>query len=279
MEAIEVRVFTTRIDQGNPAAVIMNFSDSEDEMQALATILNYPVTVFVQLSSKSEQVDVSLRYFTPQMEIPACGHGTLGAAHYLLSDFHTKQLTVKTGKGECLTVERSDNSLLLLKLQDFRLLNIDFNLQEICSLLGITDKSFIDIDYPCCVASIGSPKLLFPVKDIQVLFNLELQFSKITEWSKQNKVNGIYVYTKETLELNSNFHARSFNPMTGANEDAATGVAAAALAAAVANFKQSQHDFIIEQGDIINRPSRLYISTKPLITLGGFAVTVGSIFT
>jgi PhzF family phenazine biosynthesis protein len=71
-----VDAYTSRPFGGNPATVCLLAEPASDEwMRQAAAELNQPVTAFVH--------DRQLRWFTPAVELPLCGHGTLAAAHVL----------------------------------------------------------------------------------------------------------------------------------------------------------------------------------------------------
>ncbi len=72
-----------------------------------------------------------------------------------------------------------------------------------------------------CVASIGSPKLLIPIKQLDILATLNPKFDFIKKWSIENGINGLYVYSADVNNKNHNYVARGFNPKGGKNEDAA----------------------------------------------------------
>ena len=75
--------FTKRRFSGNPAGVITNADGlSERQMQAIARELNMSETAFV-FSPTGPDYRVSLRFFTPTIEVPTCGHATI-AAFYVL---------------------------------------------------------------------------------------------------------------------------------------------------------------------------------------------------
>lgn len=95
-------------------------------------------------------------------------------------------------------------------------------------------------------------KLSVPLKSFELLDVLKPNFDWIAEWSKKNTVNGLYVYTKDVSNNDFNFCARGFNPKAGHQEDAATGVAAAALSLAlkhniVVRHQDDQYDFMINK--------------------------------
>lgn len=69
--------FTTRRFAGNPAAVMMFESfPPDDVMQSIACENNLAETAFLV----AEGQDYRLRWFTPTVEVPLCGHATLASA-------------------------------------------------------------------------------------------------------------------------------------------------------------------------------------------------------
>lgn len=76
-----VNAFTDSTFGGNPAAVMLLEEWLTDaQLQALAAQHNLSETAF--LVRQSEAV-YELRWFTPVVEVPLCGHATLAAAHVL----------------------------------------------------------------------------------------------------------------------------------------------------------------------------------------------------
>jgi predicted PhzF superfamily epimerase YddE/YHI9 len=73
----QVDAFASRRFAGNPAAVMVldHFSD-DDALQAIAAENNLAETAFLV----AEGEDFRLRWFTPTVEVPLCGHGTLASA-------------------------------------------------------------------------------------------------------------------------------------------------------------------------------------------------------
>jgi PhzF family phenazine biosynthesis protein len=119
------------------------------------------------------------------------------------------------------------------------------------------DAEQLDSSLPCIAASLGSPKLLVPIKTAAILNHLKPDFDFIKKWSIENQVNGLYVYSADAPS-GVDFIARGFNPKGGWNEDAATGVAAGTLISVLP--KSTQKDFVIDQGDTMGEPSRISIS-------------------
>lgn len=76
-----VDAFTDRPFSGNPAAVcVLDQAPPVAWMQAVAAEMNLSETGFVVRRADG---DYDLRWFTPTVEVPLCGHATLAATHVL----------------------------------------------------------------------------------------------------------------------------------------------------------------------------------------------------
>lgn len=85
-----VDAFTTEPFRGNPAGVcILEEERSDSWKQALARELNHPETAFLRPNAQGYE----LRWFTPTVEVPLCGHATLAGAH-ILSSVHGVSETI-----------------------------------------------------------------------------------------------------------------------------------------------------------------------------------------
>jgi len=93
--------------RGNPACVVEPLEAWPDSgrMQALAAENNQAETAF--LVRTDDPARFRLRWFTPAVEVPLCGHATLASGHTLYAElgFAGERLTFETQSGP-LTVER-----------------------------------------------------------------------------------------------------------------------------------------------------------------------------
>lgn len=98
--------------KGNPACVVEPFEawPSADWMQALAAENNQAETAY--LLKTADPARYGLRWFTPALEAPLCGHATLAAAHALFEELSVDVplLTFDTLSG-ALTVRRTGEGL------------------------------------------------------------------------------------------------------------------------------------------------------------------------
>lgn len=80
LQAYGVDAFAEEAFSGNPAAVVFLDSPRDDAWRAaVAREFNLSETAFLEADGES----FLLRWFTPTVEVPLCGHGTLAAAHAL----------------------------------------------------------------------------------------------------------------------------------------------------------------------------------------------------
>jgi PhzF family phenazine biosynthesis protein len=107
----QVDAFADRVFAGNPAAVIPLESWLPDAtLQAIAAENNLPATAFFHYEGER----CALRWFTPTLELPLCGHGTLAAAHVILNLLDTpEERVVFDTKAATLTVSRHGSGLAL----------------------------------------------------------------------------------------------------------------------------------------------------------------------
>lgn len=98
--------------KGNPACVVEPFDQWPDAawMQALAAENNQAETAF--LLKTADPARFGLRWFTPAVEAPICGHATLASAHALFEELGVEAplLTFDTLAG-ALTVRREGEGL------------------------------------------------------------------------------------------------------------------------------------------------------------------------
>src|SRR5215207_8718523 len=71
--------FTDTPEGGNPAGVVLDASTLTDQqMQQIAKDVNYSESAFVTRRESEGEYDV--RYFSPEAEVPFCGHATIATA-------------------------------------------------------------------------------------------------------------------------------------------------------------------------------------------------------
>jgi predicted PhzF superfamily epimerase YddE/YHI9 len=108
----KVDSFTDAPFGGNPAGVCLHTEEVTDEwMQAVAREMNVSETAFVRPAEEG----FSIRFFTPYVEVPLCGHATLATAHILFEERRVPEdLSIEfDSKSGPLSARREDGWLLL----------------------------------------------------------------------------------------------------------------------------------------------------------------------
>ena len=104
-----VDAFASQPFRGNPACVLEPSAQWPEDawMQALAQENNQAETAY--LLTTDDPARFGLRWFTPGMEVPLCGHATLAAAHVLFTELglDAAKVTFDTKSGP-LIVERAE---------------------------------------------------------------------------------------------------------------------------------------------------------------------------
>jgi PhzF family phenazine biosynthesis protein len=107
----QVDAFATRLFEGNPAAVLSLRSFPADAtMQAIAAENNLAETAFLV----PDGGDYRLRWFTPAVEVPLCGHATLASAAVVMERLEPgrKQVVFHTASGP-LPVHRAEGGYVM----------------------------------------------------------------------------------------------------------------------------------------------------------------------
>jgi trans-2,3-dihydro-3-hydroxyanthranilate isomerase len=283
----QLDVFTDHAFGGNPLAVFPEAEGiSDEQMQQIAREMNLSETVFV-LPSEKEEALRRLRIFTPNNELPFAGHPIVGTWNCLAREgvvplpetgngwVHLKHevgigvlpidIEFKNGEPERVVMTQG-------KFEIRGEIDDPKDQADIARALGLASED-LDESLPIQAVSTGNTMLLVPVRSLADLGNCKVNLPMLSEIYEGNAsfgpATGCYAFTRETIELGeARAHARFF---VGQNigEDPATGSAAGPLGGYLVYHGATRVDpvegiykFVIEQGDFINRPSRIALEVK-----------------
>ncbi len=263
-------VFTDKRFTGNSLAVFPDASNiHSDEMQTIARELNLSETVFVLDSEKAAK---RLRIFTPFRELPLAGHPVIGTWN-LLSTLgvapHTENGTVEVMqelKAGVLPVYLTyDGGDIVNVEMEQAAFEVRTRIEErearkaMAAALGLGENDIGNSKTSLCqVVSTGIGSLAVPVRSLEVLKKCRVQPGPLSDIYQSSGAVGCYAFCFETFDSGSLVHARFFAPADGIPEDPATGSAAGSLSGyLVHNGIIEEREFVIEQGDIMGRPSRI----------------------
>lgn len=279
-EVYQVDAFTTEPFTGNPAGVVPGADGLTDtEMQAIARELNNSETAFI-LGSDGPDHDVRVRFFTPTIEVPSCGHATI-AAHYVRAvEEALPSCTVvqKIGAGILpVAVERRGSDYRIEMTQGTVELDEPFSgrrRDEIVEALGLRPEE-LDPRCPVQVVSTGHSKVLVGLRSPDRLHALVPDLAGLSRISREIGCNGYFTFAL-TPGDDVLAHGRMFAPAIGIAEDPVTGNANGPLGAylvehGLATPEGGVLSFRARQGEAIGRPGIVEVTVE---TEGGRPRTV-----
>ena len=273
IKVYQIDAFTKEKFKGNPAGVVLNADDlSEKEMQDIARELNNSETAFI-LQGEPGVFDLHVRYFTPTVEVPSCGHATI-AAMYVYAYCHAlpaSVLHIKTGAG-ILKIE------LLKTTDDYEVImeqgniNIEVPLEksladQVVAALGITSQD-IDSEHPVQVVGTGHSKVMIPLKNRETIDAMQPDLVELAKLSGIINCNGYFPFTLVQDKPEYISYGRMFAPAIGINEDPVTGNANGPLGAYLVHHQLvnsnsvNDFEFIAKQGDAMGRPGSMKVAVS-----------------
>ncbi len=267
----QVDAFTTERFLGNPAGVVPDADHlSDGEMQQIARELNNSETAFI-LAPDAEDHEVRIRFFTPTVEVPNCGHATV-AAHFVRAGVLGKgahHVIQKTGAGVLPVVVEEDKEgfrvvITQAKPEISEVLSDEYE-QQLMNALGITAAD----RHPLCpvrIVSTGHGKVFIGLNSRDRLNHLQPDFSALIQLGKQIGCSGYFPFVL-TDDPNSPYlsYGRMFAPAVGILEDPVTGNANGPLGVYLVHeglcYQKGvkEFSFIARQGEAMGRPGEMTV--------------------
>jgi PhzF family phenazine biosynthesis protein len=251
----QVDAFTAEPFKGNPACVcILEKEMPRKWMQNIAAEMNLSETAFLV----RENASYKIRFFSPEAEIPLCGHATLASAHIIYEtglESSDKKVTL-TCKAGNLIVRKSGN-WINMNFPSYSLepVRIPSGIEKI---IGIRPSELYRTSHGWRLA------LLLGEHDVR---NLKPDFNLM-----KNTVYGDLIVTAPSEDTNFDFCVRCFAPALGINEDPVTGSAHCALVP-FWHKKTGREEFISRQ--ISKRSGILKVAMKgDRVEISGHSKTI-----
>jgi trans-2,3-dihydro-3-hydroxyanthranilate isomerase len=250
----QVDVFTARPLEGNPLAVFHSGAGlSTARMQAIAREMNLAETTFL-LPAAPAKADARVRIFTTTEELPFAGHPTLGTAFVVGKTSPgetTIRLQMKVGVIPVTLQERAAGAYLEMQ-QNEPIFGARIDRKRLAAALRI-GASDLDARFDPQVVSTGLPFAIVPIRRRSVLLRLAPDYEQLFPLIRKAGAHFPYFIVTGERDLEARMFAPTF-------EDPATGSAGGCATAYLVRCGRCRPDtpFVIRQGEVIHRPSRIY---------------------
>ncbi len=273
-------VFTEHRFGGNPLAVVPDAAALSDaEMQRIAAEFNLSETAFVLPPAKGGTHRV--RIFTPASEMPFAGHPTIGTALLLaaLDSSGAPSLFVfEEGVGHVSVRLDQAAGAVLAELEAAQAVEVrpaTATIDDIVAVLSLTRDDLASDSSAPLAASCGVPFLFVPLGSVEALARARINPSLWEASIRGTWAPHVYPYVYLDGPSSPTIRARMFAPALGIAEDPATGGAATALAALLAETDLTrERRWTISQGVEMGRPSSIKARAQRRAD-GSVAVFVG----
>jgi len=283
----KVNAFTRSINAGNPAGVVTKPGNlTEDQMKYISKTLGVSETAFI---FPSKVADYKVRFFSPEVEVDLCGHATIATFYTMAQEGmfdkkKTKITVTQETKAGILPIDiyfKDEKCEKVMMTQSKPIMKgIRLDKKEIADSLNIYESD-IDDSLPEQIVSTGLFTLPICIRSLYHLKIMRPNFEKIKQICTKLDVGSFHVFSFETIEEDSIYHARCFAPLYGINEDPVTGTANGAVSNyLVKNKIINQKKIVCEQGDIMGRPGRVFVEIdNDTVRVGGRAKIVEELMT
>lgn len=275
---VEVHVasaFSKNNSGGNKAGVVVqDFHLGEKQKMELAKELGYSETAFVL---PSKVADYKLEYFTPEEEVPLCGHATVATFVVLRHLGRLKQpsYAIETKAGILNIMVREDGMIFMEQNRPQFDEILDKALVEKCFSVDAIAK-----DLPIQIVSTGLRDILVPINSPEHLKEMNPDFEAISGISKNKDVIGLHAFSLVN-EDGLTAVCRNFAPLYGIDEEAATGTSNCALACYLFLHGRKQKQYVFEQGHNLGAVSRIVVCVESKedeitkVAVGGYGYLLG----
>lgn len=260
MNVLKIAAFSDGETGGNPAGVVIGDAlPPEAQMQRIAAEVGFSETAFAAPIGNGWRV----RYFSPQSEVPFCGHATiaLGAALALQRGDGVFALTLNHAQ---ITVEgRRDGEVIAAALQSPPTHSAPAAPELVSDALALFGYAPGDLDprIPPAVAHAGANHLVLALQTRKALSAMHYALEAGRALMQRAELTTIVLVHAESAQR---FHTRNPFASGGVYEDPATGAATAALAGYLRDIAWPHGGAIdVVQGEDMGMLSRLHADIPP----------------
>lgn len=248
MNVIKISAFSDDDRGGNPAGVVLtNAMPSAADMQRVAAGVGFSETVFAEM--QHDKNNWRVRYFSPESEVPFCGHATIALGAALAEKYGDGRYQLSLNEAEISVQGMRQGEQYVAALQSppthYTVLD-PLQIDETLALFDYQQSQLFDAIAPARIHG-GADHFILALNTAADLASMSYDLNKGRAFMQAHGLVTIMFVVIETDEL---FHVRNAFASGGVLEDPATGAAAAAFAGYLRDIDWSNNDKItIIQGE------------------------------
>lgn len=247
---------------GNRAGIVCGgFSGGSAAKTEFAARLGYSETVF---ASDSDVADYRLEYFTPEGEVPLCGHATIGFFVYMQATGAAGpgHYTIETGAGVFGVDVEPDGTVFMEQARPEFLETVPAE-----KLAGCFSPMPSWTEIQPRIVSTGLRDIMFPVATVGGLDGMRMDREAVSAVSAELGCVGIHCFAlcspSDCAAASSaepcTAVCRNFAPLYGIDEEPATGTSNCALACYLFKCGIRPREYVFEQGRNLSSVSRIVV--------------------
>lgn len=259
MNVLKIAAFSDGVSGGNPAGVVIADAFPDDQqMQRIAADVGFSETAFAVATG----ADWRVRYFSPESEVPFCGHATIALGAALALNYGDGIFSLILNQARITVEGRKHDETIAAALQSPATRSTALSatpasaelLTEMLALFGYTPDD-LDNRIPPARIHGGADHLLLALNSRAKLAAMQYELAAGRALMNREKLVTICLAYAENNQL---FHTRNAFASGGVYEDPATGAATAAFTGYLRDIGWP-HQGVIEliQGEDMGMRSRL----------------------
>jgi PhzF family phenazine biosynthesis protein len=263
MKIFIASAFSKNNSGGNKAGIcLLGEALNNEQKMAISKELGFSETAYISAGKngfkagnnafKASNNDFKLEYFTPNSEVPLCGHATIASFVVMRDELPLPQgeYNIETKSGSLRVVLDGDMVLMEQNKPVF------YETLQTSDVANCFDIEVSSDSHPIEIGSTGLRDIMLPVRDLATLENMNPNFDEITAISRRFDAVGIHAFAIDGERI----VCRNFAPLYDIPEESATGTSNCVLASYLwKNNIIRKSEYIFEQGNFMNSPSEIIV--------------------
>lgn len=262
MNVLKIAAFSDGNTGGNPAGVVITEQHpSHADMQRIAAEAGFSEVAFASTTRVASTYRV--RYFSPESEVPFCGHATIALGAALALQHGDGVFSLKLNQADITVEGRRDGEVIAAALQSPPTRSTPASAQVVATALELFGYTSDDLDLRLApaIAHGGADHLVLGLNTRRALAAMRYDLKVGREFMNREGLVTIVLAHAATPQR---FHTRNPFASGGVYEDPATGAATAALAGYLRDIAWPHGGVIgVVQGEDMGMRSRMRAEITP----------------